>query len=590
MQITYDTAEERYEAQTSYEDRHAIKRAGGFRWDPAIKKWWTIFPDGPLNLIDKCDEVAAIKLRAHCAAKIEKLRASALAASDFAVWAPEGLGYRPFQSAGIQTIDRNNGRALLADEMGLGKTIQALGYFNHAQIAQMHVICPATLRGNWAREAVKWTPENVGVYVLQGRGKKVRVIREGDGTRDIRITAYDTAKNWAHVLGGDENTLLVLDECHRIKNRKAQRTVACKAIAKQCGRLLCLTGTPIVNRPIELWEIVSLIDPQTFSNFIAFAKRYADGHEKMIRVRGGRFKKVWDFSGASNLNELQEKLRASIMIRRTKDQVLAELPPKQHTIVEVDAGKAGAAFEAEAAKMLGVDANDREAMAAALAAVDGEIVKFDVMSKKREALGVAKIPAIKDYLDLLLESEESVVLFAHHKAVLAALREHCIEKGYGAAMITGDTAPNVRDAEVDRFQNGEVRVFLGSITAAGEGITLTRASHVILAELDWRPGILQQAEDRLHRIGQRDVVFCHYLVAAGVEGHIANTVAEKVEVIDAAVGAEAGSEDPAIAKLEKQIAQLVKRIETLRKPAPASTTKREEEREPEELLLDVVPF
>lgn len=593
MQIKWNTATERYEAATKYEDRHAIKAAGGFRWSPAEKIWTTIFPEGPLKLIPHLDAVAAERLRAHCAHKVEKLRASALSASDFAVWAPEGLAYRPFQSAGVQFIAANNGRALLGDEMGLGKTIQALGYVNHAEIETTIVVCPATLRGNWSREATKWTPETVSVDVLEGRGKSVRSVREGTSSRRIVIVGYDTVKNWQDQLVelAGESTLIVLDECHRIKNKKAQRTVAVKAVAGKCGRVLCMTGTPIVNRPIELWEIISLIDPQTFDNFFAFAKRYAGAHKEMVPVRGKGMRSVWNFSGATNLDELQEKLRTSIMIRRTKDQVLAELPAKQHTIVELKPSKAIREFEAAVSKQLGVDVTNRRAMADALAGIEGQIVGFEDMSRLRELVGRSKVGEIAEYLDLLLETEESVILFAHHKAVLAALRDHCVEAGYGAAMITGDTPPNLRDAEVDRFQNGEVRVFLGAITAAGEGITLTRASQVILAELDWRPGMMQQAEDRAHRIGQRDVVFCHYLVAGGVEGHIANTIADKVQIIDAAVGADATATDPAITALEDKIRQLSERIAELRKPQPAKSEP--EATEPAELAdldLDVVPF
>jgi len=382
---------------------------------------------------------------------------------------------------------------------------------------------------------------------------------------------------------------VILDECHRIKNAKAKRTAAVLDFARKAKHVIATTGTPIVNRPIELWNIVNLIDPDTFSNFFKFAKRYADGHQITVPIKGKGLKQVWDFTGSSNLDELQTKLRTSCMIRRLKSQVLAELPPKQYTVVECTASKAALKIENEL--LAGVDRTDPEAMAAALRAIGGDPAKFEKASRMREQSGIAKVSQIKDYLDLLLETEESVIVFAHHKKVLAAIREHCVAAGYGVAMITGDTPPRMRETEVERFQNGEVRVFLGGVTAAGEGITLHRASTVLQTEMDWRPGIMEQADDRAHRIGQRDVVDCHYLVAGGIEGYMAGVVADKAAIIVEALDSDmTQDDDPAIAKLNSTVASIDKRLGDLRNPTPAKQAKGRTERAEPELELDVIPF
>jgi len=592
MQITYDTQTGRYLAQTRYEERHAIKAAGVWHWNPTAKKWWTGHGHDVVALVAHCDETALEQVRKHVATMAEKLRASALSAVDFAVPAPTGCEYRPFQGAGVKYIDDTNGRTLLGDQMGLGKTIQALGWINLRNPDHVTVVCPASIVPVWKMEAEKWLVEDRTIRVLHGRGRECEMIRDHGTERTLTIVGYDNVAAWFDKAPAMFNSadLVCLDECHRIKNPKAKRTAAVLDFAKKAKHVIAMTGTPIVNRPIELWNIVNLLDPTTFSNFIQFAKRYADAHQKTVRTRGrGGFKQVWDFSGASNLDELQAKLRSTCMIRRLKSQVLAELPPKQYTVVEVKGSKAAQKIEDEL--LAGVDRSDPEAMAAALRAIGGDPEKFEKASRMREQSGIAKLPAIRDYLDLILETEECLIVFAHHKAVLDGIRAHCIEAGYGVAGIDGDTPPAKRESEVARFQAGEVRVFLGGVTAAGEGITLHRASTVLQTEMDWRPGIMEQADDRAHRIGQEDVVDCHYLVSGGIEGYMAGVVADKAAIITRALDSDmTQDDDPAIAKLNGTLASIDKRLAELRKPTQPGQAKDRTERAEPELSLDVIPF
>lgn len=597
MQITYDTQTRRYIATTRYDERHAIKAAGVWQWNPKIKKWWSGHGHDVVALVDHCDAIALEQLRKHCATMAEKLRGSALAAIDFDVPSPEGCEYRPFQGAGVKYIDDTNGRTLLADQMGLGKTIQALGWINLRDPKHIVVVCPASIVPVWKMEARKWLVQNYSIRVLHGRGREVEMVLGRDGSfeivsdRTFTIIGYDNVAAWRkdypeHFENAD---LVILDECHRIKNAKAKRTAAVLDFARKAKHVIATTGTPIVNRPIELWNILHLIDSETWSNFVKFAIRYADGHQKWVPIKGKGLKQVWDFSGSSNLDELQEKLRSTCMIRRLKSQVLAELPPKQYTVVEVKGSKAAQKIENEL--LAGVDRTDPEAMAAALRAIGGDPAKFEKASRMREQSGIAKLPAIRDYLDLILETEECVIVFAHHTAVLDGIRKHCTEAGYGVAGIDGNTPPAKRESEVARFQAGEVRVFLGGVTAAGEGITLHRASTVLQTEMDWRPGIMEQADDRAHRIGQEDVVDCHYLVSGGIEGYMAGVVADKAAIITRALDSDmTQDDDPAIAKLNNTLASIDKRLGELRVPSLAKQSKDRSQRAKPELELDVIPF
>ncbi|KKK73326.1 hypothetical protein LCGC14_2894960, partial [marine sediment metagenome] len=219
--------------------------------------------------------------------------------------------------------------------------------------------------------------------------------------------------------------ILVVDECHKVKNNKALRSRAVKAIkAKQ---RLYLTGTPIVNRPVELWPIVSVLDPATFSDFFPFALRYCNARKNSY----GK----WDFGGASNLDELQDKLRASIMVRRLKKDVLSELPPKRRQVIEIPVNgsskiveaenKASAASEERLATLkvaveLAKASEDPEDYAEAVKALrKGWMVAFTEMAKVRHDTAVAKIPFVIDHLNSVLEAGNKVVVFAHHHDVLA---------------------------------------------------------------------------------------------------------------------------------------------------------------------------
>ena len=268
----------------------------------------------------------------------ENYSRSFAATSTFEPPAPPGLEFRPFQRAGIEySLYRQN--TLIADEMGLGKTIQAIGFCNVVRPQSILILCPASLKLNWIREWNKWTTTGIQATLTRSA---------------CWVLNYDVLqKNHAHT----KNVLwdvLIIDEAHYLKNPKANRTrevfggYSFTKVVKGCKsrlprvrpikarRVLALTGTPIENKPIEFFPLLNYLDPQTFDDGVKFGIRYCAGRRSFDG---------WDFTGASNLVELQEKVRSTVMIRRLKAQVLKELPAKVRQVIEVDKGGFSKLFE-----------------------------------------------------------------------------------------------------------------------------------------------------------------------------------------------------------------------------------------------------
>ncbi|MDR7399667.1 MAG: DEAD/DEAH box helicase [Armatimonadota bacterium] len=507
---------ERIVALSRYEERHALK-AAGFRWDPEGRYWWTTDPVVAARIRGaRMDHDVANLIRGA----LRAVEASAAASSAYEPPCPPGLQYLPFQKAGIKRVVeilRGGSGALLADEMGLGKTVQALGVVNVLEdVRTVLVVCPLVVRGVWEREIPRWLTRNdVEVDVVHYE----RLVRDG-----APRPSYD---------------LLVVDEAHFVKNRSAKRSQAVRDI--NARRRLYLTGTPLLNRPAELFPLLQDLDPARWTSFWAFAKRYCNPQQVWAGRRRGY---VWSFDGASNLEELQHVLRASVMVRRRKADVLRELPPKVRTVVEldVDASAEVAALhayeedlvalkvEAELAKARGED----EWKEAVSRLRDRVRVAFSEISEERHRTALRKVPLVVQYVQNLLEQEDCVVVWAHHHDVVDALARELP----GAVVVDGRTPTEARDRAVADFQEGRARVFIGGIRAAGVGITLTRANHAVFAELDWTPAVVWQAEDRCHRVGQDNTVWVHYLVARdSLDARIAHVMASKVEIAEEALDA-----------------------------------------------------
>lgn len=462
----------------------------------------------------------------------------------------------PFQMEGIQfSLARRS--TLNADVMGLGKTVQAIGLINaDTSIRRVLIVCPANLKLNWRRELNAWLTRQLSIGIVSSREWPAA---------DISIVNYDILDrhDFAH-LPWD---LVILDECHYAKNPKAKRTKLALALLKLGRKRLALTGTPIVNRPREIWPVLNALDDKAWGNFMHFARRYCDAYQEEIYIPGGGGRKrlVWHFEGSSNLHELQATLRSTVMIRRSKEEVLDQLPPKRRQLIELPADSVEAKLavgqeqviqalnnkvehlkaRAQAAEKLGDKAAFEDAMAELDAA---EETSFTEISRIRRETAVAKGPLVAGYAASLLESDEvgKLVIFAHHHEVVDTLVREL--STFGVVQFTGRETAEEKDQAVTSFQEGEARVFVGSLQAAGVGLTLTAAQTALMAELDWTPGVMAQAEDRLHRIGQTESVLIQYLVLDGsIDAKMANTIVDKADVIAVALD---GGAQPAVPAFE----------------------------------------
>jgi len=527
MRLIY--ANDIFIAESKFEERH-IPKAAGFRWDPKEKRWWTDDVEKASKLLEyACNGVREI-IETYQQKKEQSRELSRAANADVEIPVPAGLAYLPYQKAGI-AYAMQRPSTLIADEMGLGKTIQAIGVINADDTVQrVLIVCPASLKINWQREFTRWSVRSYSIGIANG-GKFPET--------DVVICNYDILTKNLEAIQAVQWDVLIADECHYAKNKKAQRSKALYAI--QAKRRLFLTGTPIVNRPAELFPIVNALDSKTFGNFMKYALRYCDA----TKNRFG-----WDFSGSSNLEELQDKLRTTIMVRRLKRDVLTELPAKRRQVIEFPANGCAAVIRAEmdaaahfedmiaelrARVALADAADDEEGYRAAIEELRaGTRAAFTEISRLRHETAVAKIPYVIEHVRECVESSGKVIVFAHHLDVINALVEAF---GTESVCLQGSTPQRERQAAVDRFQNDpSVKVFVGSITAAGVGITLTAASHVVFAELDWVPGNVTQAEDRAHRIGQANSVLIQHLVLEGsLDATMARTIVAKQEAIDGAL-------------------------------------------------------
>ena len=428
--------------------------------------------------------------------------------ADIEIPVPAGLSYLPYQKAGIAyAIKRSS--TLIGDEMGLGKTIQAIGVINATAPKTVLVVCPASLKINWKNEMTKWLVADRDIQIVNGGGEQI------PATPDVIIINYDVLSKHKDAINARTWDLVIMDEAHYIKNNTAARTKV--AVGIKANRKVVLTGTPITNRPIELQPIAGYLDPVTFGNYFKFGVRYAGAHQINI----GR-KTVWDFNGSSNLDELQRVLRQSFMIRRKKDEVLKELPEKVRQIIVLPNSDYSDQIKKEF-----------ETLADAVDETSSEDIEFEQMSGVRHETALAKV---NDVIAHVAAIDHQVVVMAHHKDVVDGIKSGLEAAGKSVVTLTGDCNQAHRQNSVETFQAGNADVFIGTIGAAGVGITLTSASHVVFAELDWVPGNMSQAEDRCHRIGQDSSVLVQHLVVDGsIDARLAQVLVGKQRVLDKAL-------------------------------------------------------
>ena len=419
------------------------------------------------------------------------------------------------QKEAIQKLVENK-KFILADDMGLGKTTSTIIAALESGSKKVLIICPATLKINWKREIENYSDKTI--YIAESKNFSTEA--------DYVIINYDILKNFHDPKKKNESQVLasnfdlvIIDEAHYIKNVTAQRTKLINDIVKNIDRLWLLSGTPMTSRPIDYFNLLSLIDSPVAKNWMAYAIRYCQGYQFNV---GGR--KVWNVTGASNLEELRDRT-LGLTLRRLKENVL-DLPDKIITPVYLRL-KSKQYEEVMGEYYDWYDKNPEESKSLT--------VQFSKLTKVRQIIADEKIAQTIELAENILEQDKKVIIFCNFTDSLNKITEHF---GKAAVKLDGSMSKPERQRSVDEFQdNPKVKVFVGNIKAAGVGITLTAAEAVIMNDLSFLPSDHAQSEDRAYRYGQKNNVLVYYPIFENtIEGVIYDILNNKKQVIATVMG------------------------------------------------------
>ena len=403
---------------------------------------------------------------------------------------PEGTfegELREFQKEGLSFLLANP-RTLLADEMGLGKTVQALACLAATKEFPALIVVPPHLLRNWQTEITRFLR-------LEGKPARVCVLTGlkpyQPPEADVYIIHYLLLRGWKQALPQMGFKAVVFDEIQELRHGGTEKYSAASLLAEECERVIGLSGTPIYNKGSEIWNVVNILDYHCLGDWESFTRAWCDGYGNHL-VR--------------NPALLGEHLRREgLILRRTKEEVLAELPPKRRLVQEIDS-------DDKVYRELMRPVMDQLGSLLALHpdAKERALLEEQVGRGERQATGVAKAPFVAAFVRALEDSGEKVLLFAHHHAVMDIYRRELA--AYRPVFITGRESTAQKEEAVARFMEGKTNLCVISLRAAS-GLNLQRASCVVFGELDWSPAVHSQAEDRAHRMGQKDSILCYYLVA-----------------------------------------------------------------------------
>lgn len=501
--LVYKAEEKRYYFICAFSDRNLAKQLK-FKWEPKRKLWFTEdwykarkllltirqanpqFNPGVLPFMQHRLAVAKNNLKVNNA-------------------------LFPYQREGVAKIIDNK-VLLLADEQGLGKTIQVIEALNIIKPKKTLIICPASLKLNWSNEFMKWQNYSSFHQVVKNGRDTIQV-----DVANIVIVNYDLlSKSYIRDQLTDFNPEMVIcDEAHYLKNAKTARTKSAFKLMKNADRKVMLTGTPMLNRPIELYPMLKALSPQTiqpYADYRSYGYKFCNAYE-------GRW--GFDVSGHSNTDELNERLRYTFMVRRLKKDVLEELPDKQVSIIPFEQnGETKEIVKQEGT--LDIEKLKRQP----------ELGNIGELAALRHKLALAKLPQCVSHIETLLESVHKIVIFAYHRKVCEELSTELFN--YNPQLVMGGTSMIKKQQAVDNFQKDkDARVFIGQINSAGAGLTLTAASTVVFVETTWTPGEIHQAIDRCHRIGQKDSVLAQFLVVENsLDETMLKTIFDKTKVIN----------------------------------------------------------
>ena len=419
-----------------------------------------------------------------------------------------------FQKDGIKFGIERKGRILLADEMGVGKTVQAIGIaLMYKEEWPVLIICPSSLKFVWRDEILKWIPnindDKINIQIFKSSKDYFKC-----GVK-IYIMSYDLTVKLEDKITEKNFKFIIADEAHYMKSPDAKRTKCLMPIIKRSKRVILITGTPILAKPVELYPLLTMLRPDLFHNFKEFGNRYCDPKRNFFGM---------DWTGSSNPKELNYILR-HIMIRRLKKEVMNQLPPKKRQKVEIQTDqkviKQIQAINLSSEKIIEKinELNNSQINPNLVNYVNPEKPEDDnenllnLFNKVYNLSAEAKISGVKEYIHYLIDNKCKFLIFAHHMKMLDGIEEEVKKLKVDYIRIDGKVKLEKRQEYVYKYQHDETcLVAILSITACYTGITLTAASTVVFSELHMTPAVMIQAEDRAHRIGQEhECVNIHYL-------------------------------------------------------------------------------
>jgi len=446
----------------------------------------------------------------------------------------------PFQEEGLGFLLRTD-RGLLADEMGLGKTVQALAMLSETGAYPALIVAPPHLMCNWQNEIARFVqkPDGSPLMVHVIKGLKPYQLPEAD----LYLMHYLLLRGWKEALPEAEIPTVIFDEIQELRHSGTEKYSAASLVADAAQRVIGLSGTPIYNKGAEIWNVVNILDYHFLGDYESFTREWCYGYGNQIVAKP---------------ELLGEKLREEgMMLRRTKQEVLKDLPPKRRLVMAVDSddGVYRKLMQPIRQTLLHLK-NDSEATASQRA-----LWEMEVERGERQATGIAKAPHVAQFVRALLDAEEKVLLFAHHHEVMDIYKKEL--GAYSPAFITGRETPAMKERSVERFMTGKTNLCCISLRAAA-GLNLQRASCIVFGELDWSPAVHSQAEDRAHRMGQTDSILCYYLVSSeGSDQDMQDALGLKVSQFVGLMGDEPQSQTDALLSAQearRYVERLVSRL------------------------------
>ena len=444
----------------------------------------------------------------------------------------------PFQKQGLGFM-LSTRRCLLADEMGLGKTVQALAFLATTAAYPAILVVPPHLIRNWQREVERFLSPDGKLRVHVIKGLTPYALPEAD----IYIIHYLLLRGWKDVLPEQGFRTVIFDEMQELRRNGTGKYSAASLLSESCENCIGLSGTPIYNNGGEIWNVVNIIDFHFLGDWESFSREWCYGYNTAVVAKP---------------ELLGEPLRREgLMLRRLKSDVLTELPAKRRLVQEIDWDDAVyrelMAPVAEKLKLLrATDDPSRRAL-----------IEDAICQQQRQATGIAKAPFVCAFVRALVEGGEQVLLMAHHHAVMDIYKKEL--KSLHPHFITGRETDKQKDAAVTAFMEGKTDLLCISLRSAS-GLNLQRATCVVFGELDWSPAVHSQAEDRAHRIGQKDSLLCYYLVSPkGSDRDMQDALGLKVSQFVAIMGdTPASQEDQFMQQSEarERIKQLVSRLDS----------------------------